>query len=309
MKRFTPMHATDQAASGTGGERRPGAAAACHCRGRADEARPFAQPVPSRRSRRRSARALQTQARLPLHDWHEPPERPSCRRLWLRPLVYSRQQGGKRAERSRTVRRSVASPTYRRSARSTYRTDAARSSTSSTRTRFPRSRSVAPATASCCARRMLLDDGTTRGSLPSTSRHNHDVNAAVVLEHMEFHLQACARAGCAPDDVGDQWRSSRSRGRARVRSWPVVAGVDLSNDAFPFMGERCHHRRRCGRCSASRSRRAGLRTGRTGQSPLKHVSVLEAGNLPYSAYGLEALNTCASRRSRDGAELNVHQRR
>jgi len=67
---------------------------------------------------------------------------------------------------------------------------------------------------------MLLDDGTTSRSLRALPRHDHDGDAAVVLEHMEFHLQAvCPRLDVLLSDVAISGRSSRSRGRVRVRSW------------------------------------------------------------------------------------------
>ncbi|MGE0725017.1 MAG: sarcosine oxidase subunit alpha family protein [Alphaproteobacteria bacterium] len=85
---------------------------------------------------------------------------------------------------------------------------------------------------------MVFDDGTTsrlaedRFFVTTTT-----ANAARVLEHMEFHLQAVW-----PDldvqvaSVTDQWASMSLAGpRARETLARVVSGCDLANDAFPFM--------------------------------------------------------------------------
>src|SRR5258705_9773011 len=88
---------------------------------------------------------------------------------------------------------------------------------------------------------MLLDDGTTSRLAPEHFLvTTTTVNAAVVLEHMEFHLQAVwPRLDVLLSDVGDQWAQFAVAGpRSREVVAAVVAGVDLSNDAFPLKGAR-----------------------------------------------------------------------
>jgi sarcosine oxidase subunit alpha len=85
---------------------------------------------------------------------------------------------------------------------------------------------------------MLLDDGTTARLGP---QHfivtTTTANAAAVLEHMEFHLQAvCPQFDVVLTDVGDQWAQFAIAGpRSREVVAAVVADLELSNQAFPFM--------------------------------------------------------------------------
>jgi glycine cleavage system aminomethyltransferase T len=85
---------------------------------------------------------------------------------------------------------------------------------------------------------MLLDDGTTsrlaqQHFLVTTTT----ANAAVVLEHMEFQLQAvCPQFDVVLSDVGDQWAQFAIAGpRSREVVTALVADLDLSREAFPFM--------------------------------------------------------------------------
>ena len=85
---------------------------------------------------------------------------------------------------------------------------------------------------------MLLDDGTTSRLGP---QHflvtTTTANAAAVLEHMEFHLQAvCPQFDVLLTDVGDQWAQFALAGPySREVVAAVVTDLDLSNQAFPFM--------------------------------------------------------------------------
>jgi sarcosine oxidase subunit alpha len=85
---------------------------------------------------------------------------------------------------------------------------------------------------------MLLDDGTTSRLAP---QHflitTTTANSAAVLEHLEFHLQtASAPLDVILTDVADQWAQFAVAGpRSREVVAPLLPGLDLSNEAFPFM--------------------------------------------------------------------------
>ena len=63
------------------------------------------------------------------------------------------------------------------------------------------------------------------------------VNAAAVMTHMEFHLQSCwPEFDVNIASVTDQWAAMSVAGpKARETLQRAVAGLDLSNEAFPFM--------------------------------------------------------------------------
>src|SRR5256885_16138562 len=85
---------------------------------------------------------------------------------------------------------------------------------------------------------MLLDDGTTSRLAPEHFLvTTTTANATATLEHMEFHLQAVwPRLDVLLTDVGDQWAQFAVAGpRSREVVAAVVAGLELSNEAFPFM--------------------------------------------------------------------------
>jgi sarcosine oxidase subunit alpha len=159
---------------------------------------------------------------------------------------------------------------------------------------------------------MLLDDGTTSRLAPEHFLvTTTTVNAAVVLEHMEFHLQAvCPRLDVLVTDVGEQWAQFAIAGpRAREVVAAVVAGVDLSNEAFPFMA--------AGVATIAGVAGRVFRISFSGELayelavPAGHAlkawsAVLEAGKPFHIApYGLEALNTLRIEKGHvTGAELN-----
>ncbi len=85
---------------------------------------------------------------------------------------------------------------------------------------------------------IVFDDGTTsrlaedRFFVTTTT-----ANAGPVLAHMEFHLQTCwPELDVQLASVTDQWAAMSIAGpRARDTVAAAVAGLDLSNAAFPFM--------------------------------------------------------------------------
>jgi glycine cleavage system aminomethyltransferase T len=85
---------------------------------------------------------------------------------------------------------------------------------------------------------MLFDDGTTSRLGPEHFLvTTTTANSAAALEHMEFHLQSVWRQlDVVLTDVGDQWAQFAIAGpRSREVVAQVVTGVELSNEAFPFM--------------------------------------------------------------------------
>lgn len=85
---------------------------------------------------------------------------------------------------------------------------------------------------------IVFDDGTT-----SRLAEDHyfmtttTANAAVVLAHMEFYLETCwPELDVQFVSVTDQWASMSIAGpKARETLLGCVRGLDLSNEAFPFM--------------------------------------------------------------------------
>lgn len=86
---------------------------------------------------------------------------------------------------------------------------------------------------------IVFDDGTT-----SRLAEDHFVvttttgNAAPVLEHMEFHAQTVwPELDVQFCSISDQWAQMAVAGpRSRETLAAAVEGLDLSNEAFPFMG-------------------------------------------------------------------------
>jgi sarcosine oxidase subunit alpha len=159
---------------------------------------------------------------------------------------------------------------------------------------------------------MLLDDGTTsRLGLEHFLITTTTANSTVVLEHMEFQLQAhCPHLDVLLSDVADHWAQFALAGpRAREVIAAVVSGLDLSNEAFPFM-------------AASSARLAGVagrvyRISFSGELafelavPAAHAlgvwsALLAAGeSFGIVPYGLDALNTLRIEKGHvTGAELN-----
>jgi len=279
--------------------------------------RPYAQPVPLAALAGSEVRQhLKPKRRLPLHDWHEAAGASFVTTgLWLRPLVYSHQSGWQPVLReARAVRSSVGVTDVSTLGKIDVQgPDAAKfldfiyANTFSTL-------AVGRSRYGIMLREdgMLLDDGTTsrlaqQHFLVTTTT----ANAAVVLEHMEFHLQAvCPQFDVLLSDVGDQWAQFAIAGpRSREVVTALIADLDLSGQAFPFM-------------AASAATIAGVagrvyRISFSGELayelavPARHglqvwLAVLAAGR-PFGIrpYGLDALNTLRIEKGHvTGAEMN-----
>jgi len=265
--------------------------------------RPFTTPVPFGALAGAEVREhYRPRRRLPLHEWHEAAGASFAPTgLWLRPLVYSRQSGWDPVlAEARAVRRSVGVTDVSTLGKIDVQgPDAGRfldfiyANTFST---LP----VGRARYGIMLREdgMLFDDGTTSRLAPEHYLvTTTTANAAAVLEHMEFHLQASLpQLDVVLTDVGDQWAQFAVAGpRAREVVAQVVTGLDLSNGGFPFM-------------AAGAATIAGIagrlfRISFSGELayelavPARHAlgvwqSVLEAGkHHGITPYGLDALNT------------------
>jgi sarcosine oxidase subunit alpha len=265
--------------------------------------RPFATPVPFAALAGGEVRAhYRPRRRLPLHEWHEAAGATFANLgLWLRPLAYARPAGWDAVLReARTVRAAVGLTDVSTLGKLDVQgPDAARfldfvyANTFSTL-------AVGRARYGIMLREdgMLFDDGTTSrlaaGHFLVTTT---TANAAAVLEHLEFHLQTvCHELDVVITDVADQWAQFAVAGpRARAVVAKVVEGLDLSNEAFPFM-------------AVAAATIAGIpgrvfRISFSGELayelavPAAHAlrawtAVLEAGRpLGLAPYGLDALNT------------------
>ncbi len=205
--------------------------------------RPFAEPVPFAALAGSEVRAhYKPKRRLPLHEWHEAAGAAFVNTgLWLRPLVYSGQSGWEPVlGEARTVRRAVGITDVSSLGKIEVQgPDAARfldfiyANTLSTL-------AVGRVRYGIMLREdgMLFDDGTAARLAPGQFLlTTTTANAAAVLEHMEFHLQAvCRELDVLLTDVGDQWAQFAVAGpRAREVIARVVSGIELANEAFPFM--------------------------------------------------------------------------
>ncbi|MGH8134475.1 MAG: glycine cleavage T C-terminal barrel domain-containing protein, partial [Steroidobacteraceae bacterium] len=265
--------------------------------------RPFAQPVPFAALAGGEVREhYRPKRRLPLHEWHEAAGATFVNTgLWLRPLVYSQEPGwGPVLNEARTVRRAAGVTDVSTLGKIDVQgPDAAQfldfiyANTFSTL-------AIGRARYGIMLREdgMLFDDGTTsRLGAEHFLVTTTTANSAAALEHLEFHLQAvCPGLDVLLTDVTDQWAQFALAGpRAREVAAAVVADLDLSNDAFPFM-------------AAASARVAGVpgrvfRISFSGELayelavPASHaltawLAVLKAGE-PFgiTPYGLDALNT------------------
>jgi methylglutamate dehydrogenase subunit C len=182
--------------------------------------------------------------RLPLHDWHKEHGAVFVRiGLWMRPLVYSKSgdtSWGPVLEEARAVRRTVGVTDASSLGKIDVQgkdaavfLDCIYANTFST---LP----VGRARYGLMLREdgVLLDDGTT-----SRLGESHFFvttttgQAQNVLEHMEFHRQTVWRGlDVQITNVADQWAQFAVAGpKARDVMMRVVTGLDLANNAFPFM--------------------------------------------------------------------------
>ena len=279
--------------------------------------RPFAQAVPFAALAGGEVRAhFKPKRRVPLHDWHESAGAKFVAiGLWLRPLVYSQQAGwGPVVTEARAVRQSVGITDVSSLGKIDVQgPDAAQFLDFIYANAFS-TLAVGRARYGIMLREdgMLFDDGTTSRLGP---QHfvitTTTANAAAVLEHLEFQLQAqCPQLDVLLTDVGDQWAQFALAGpRARAVLAGVVSGLDLSNDALPFM-------------AAANAMIAGVagrvfRISFSGELAyelavpaayaLQVWSALLAAGRPFdiTPYGLDALNTLRIEKGHvTGAELN-----
>lgn len=320
MKRYTTHGmGTDQGRIGG----LVGAAILAHARGLPlaevgqSKPRPYTQPVPLAALAGAEVREhYRPKRRLPLHAWHQAAGATFVAAgLWLRPLVYSRESGWEPVLReARQVRESVGITDVSSLGKIDVQgADAARFLDFIYANRFS-TLPIGRARYGIMLREdgMMLDDGTTTrlGSqhfLVTTTT----ANAGVVLEHLEFHLQAvCPELDVRLTDVSDQWAQLAVAGpRSREVVAGIVSGLDLANAAFPFM-------------AAAPARIAGVagrvfRISFSGELayelavPAREAhrvwaALLEAGQ-PFGLlpYGLDALNTLRIEKGHvTGAELN-----
>jgi methylglutamate dehydrogenase subunit C len=205
--------------------------------------RPFVEPVPFAALAGAEVREhYKPRRRLPLHEWHEAAgARFVPTGLWMRPLVYARDSGWDAVLREAgAVRRSVGITDVSTLGKIDVQgPDAARFLDFIYANTFT-TLQVGRARYGIMLREdgMLFDDGTTSRLAPEHfTVTTTTANAAAVLEHMEFHLQAvCAHLDVLLTDVGDQWAQFAVAGpRSREVVAGVCEGVDLSNESFPFM--------------------------------------------------------------------------
>jgi sarcosine oxidase subunit alpha len=279
--------------------------------------RPYLQPLPFAALAGAEVREhFKPKRRLPLHDWHEGAGASFVSvGLWLRPLVYSKQTGWDPVlSEARAVRRSVGITDVSTLGKIDVQgADAGRfldfiyANTISTL-------AVGRARYGIMLREdgMMLDDGTVSRFGPEQFvLTTTTANSAAILEHLEFQLQAnCPTLDVLLSDVGDQWAQFALAGpRSRELLATVVSGVDVANEAFPFM-------------AAAEARFAGC-AGRlfrisfsgelayevavpASQALSVWLALLEAGkSLGITPYGLDALNTLRIEKGHvTGAELN-----
>ena len=279
--------------------------------------RPFAQPVAfAALAGSEVGQHLKPWRRVPLHDWHQAAGASFVPTgLWMRPLVYSRQPGWEPVLReARAVRRSVGITDVSTLGKIDVQGPGAGQFLDFIYANTFSTLPVGRARYGIMLREdgMLLDDGTTTRLGP---QHfivtTTTANAAAVLEHMEFHLQAvCPQFDVVLTDVGDQWAQFALAGpRSREVAAAVVADLELSNQAFPFM-------------AAAAAIIAGVagrvfRISFSGElayelavparhAPLVWQALLAAGApLGIEAYGLDALNSLRIEKGHvTGAELN-----
>jgi len=155
---------------------------------------------------------------------------------------------------------------------------------------------------------ILLDDGTTSRLAPdrfvvtTTTQKSADV-----LDHMEWHLQAVwPELDVSLADISDHWAQFAVAGpQARDTLAPLVAGLDFSNAAFPFMA--------AGEASIAGVAGRVFRISFSGELAYEVAvpaheaervwqAIVDAGAAPY---GLDALNLMRIEKGHmTGAEIN-----
>ena len=320
MKRYTTHGmATDQGR--TGGL--TGAAVLAEARGvpiarvGSLKPRPFAQPVPfAALAGGEVGEHFKPKRRLALHDWHEAAGATFVRAgLWLRPLVYSSTPGWEPVlEEARNVRSGVGITDVSTLGKIDVQGPGAAQFLDFIYANTFSTLAIGRSRYGIMLREdgLMFDDGTTSRLGPE---HfvvtTTTVNAAAVLEHMEFHLQSvCRDLDVVVTDVGDQWAQFALAGpRSREVVAEVASGLDLSNETFPFMA--------AGAATIAGIAGRVFRISFSGELayeiavPANHslsawLALLEAGKpRGIRPYGLDALNTLRIEKGHvTSAELN-----
>jgi sarcosine oxidase subunit alpha len=211
-------------------------------------ARPYAQGVPFAALAGAEVRQhFRPRRRVPLHAWHEGAGATFVSTgLWLRPLVYAREGGWDAVlAEARAVRAqagitdvSTLGKIDVQGADAASFLDFIYANTIST---------LAPGRARYAIMLredgMLFDDGTVVCLAPdhfllSTTT----ANAAAVLEHLEFQLQAnCPGWQVSLGDVTDQWAQFAIAGPRAREVVGEALQLELSNESFPFMAAAAVH--------------------------------------------------------------------
>ena len=279
--------------------------------------RPYSQPVPlAALAGGETGAHFKPKRRLPLHDWHEASGASFVSLgLWLRPLVYSRQGGWDPVlAEARHVRNAVGITDVSTLGKIDVQGADVAQFLDYIYANIFSTLPVGRARYGIMLREdaMLLDDGTTSRLGP---QHylvtTTTANAAAILEHMEFQLQAHRRQlDVLLTDVSDHWAQFAVAGpRARAVVSAVVTGLNLDNAAFPFMAaapaQIAGVQGRVFRISFSGELAYELAVP-ANRATAVWLALLEAGKAQdIRPYGLDALNTLRIEKGHvTGAELN-----
>ena len=280
--------------------------------------RPFVQPVPfAALAGGEVGQHFKPKRRLPLHDWHEAAGATFVNTgVWLRPLVYSPLPGWDPVLReARAVRQSAGMTDVSTLGKIDVQGPGAAQFLDYVYANTFSTLAVGRARYGIMLREdgMLFDDGTTARLGPGHFLvTTTTANSTAVLEHLEFQLQAvCPQLDVRLTDVSDQWAQFAIAGpHAREIVASVVSGLDMSNEAFPFMAAAAAARvagiaGRVFRISFSGELAYELAVPAT-QALIVWTALLEAGRqYDIVPYGLDALNTLRIEKGHvTGAELN-----
>jgi sarcosine oxidase subunit alpha len=265
--------------------------------------RPYAQPVPLAALAGAEVRAhYRPKRRLPLHEWHATHgARFVPTGLWLRPLVYSQAAGWEPVlQEARAVRGGVGLTDVSTLGKIDVQGPDAAQFLDFIYANPVSTLAIGRARYGIMLREdgMVFDDGTVaRLAAQHFVLTTTTANSLAALEHLEFHVQSsCAHLDVLVSDVADQWAQFAVAGpRARELVAQLVAGLDLSNQAFPFMAAACATLAgipgRIFRISFSGELAYELAVP-AAHAPTLWSAVLAAGApVGLRVYGLDALNT------------------
>jgi sarcosine oxidase subunit alpha len=204
--------------------------------------RPFIEPIPFATLAGPEVRAHYKPARrLALHEWHEAAGATFVSSgLWLRPLVYSDKSGWEPVlSEARRVRSAVGITDVSTLGKIDVQGPGAAQFLDFIYANTFSTLAVGRARYGIMLREdgLLLDDGTTSRLAPEHFLvTTTTANAAAVLEHLEFQLQAnCPHLEVLLTDVGEQWAQFALAGPRSREVLARVVDLDVSNEAFPFM--------------------------------------------------------------------------